>query len=114
MLSHFLNIILLGPALVIFLVFKDRGQQVAFESKEPLNWAIYVAGAVIVLNIIFCIKGGLTVKEDGSYRYPMDYWWIKWPPSVPQDLEFQDFTQPLPWCPLRLCTFETPGNGSVR
>lgn len=107
-LVHFLNIILLIPALVIFLVFKDRGPRVGVESKEALNWTINVSGAVIALNIInailafipiigllawipvtiviwavlicnliFAIKGGLKVKDGGSYRYPMNHRWIR-------------------------------------
>lgn len=108
MLSHFLNIILVVPALIIFLIFKDRGPRVAIESKEALNWTINVAGTMIVLNIanlvlgfipivglvawlvltfviwavlianlIFAIMGGMKVKNGGSYRYPMNYRWIK-------------------------------------
>lgn len=108
MLSHFLNIILVLPALIIFLVFKDRGPRVAVESKEALNWTINVAGlviilnivnivlsfvpvigliswilstlviwAIIIVNIIFSIRGGMNVKAGGSYRYPMNHRWIK-------------------------------------
>lgn len=108
MLSHFLNIILLIPALIIYLIYKDRGQRVAVESKEALNWTINVTGfviianvlsailgfipvigfiawillsiaimAVIIANIVFAIMGGVRVKDGGSYRYPMNYRWIK-------------------------------------
>jgi hypothetical protein len=108
MLAHFLNVILVLPALVIFLMFKERGHRVAIESKEALNWTINIAGAVIILNIvnvvlgfvpilgliawfvltlaiwailviniIFAIKGGMKVKNGGSYRYPLNYRWIK-------------------------------------
>lgn len=108
MLSHFLNVVLLVPALVIYIVFKDRGPRVAVESKEALNWTINVSGAVIALNIvqvifsvipvlglfswllfslltwaviivnvIFAIMGGMKVKDGGSYRYPWNYHWIK-------------------------------------
>jgi len=108
MLAHFLNVILVLPALVIFLMFKERGRRVAIESKEALNWTINIAGAVIILNIlnvvlgfipilglvawfvltlaiwailviniIFALKGGMKVKDGGSYRYPMNYRWIK-------------------------------------
>lgn len=108
MLAHFLNIILVIPALVIYLMFKDRGQRVATESREALNWTINVAGVVVILNIanmilglipvlgailwivltlvivavlianlVFAILGGMKVKNGGSYRYPMNYRWIK-------------------------------------
>lgn len=108
MLAHFLNIILLIPAIIIYVVFKDRGQRVAAEGKEALNWTINVSGAVIILNIanvifgfipvlglvtfvvftiaiwaiivvnlIFAIRGGLQVKAGGGYQYPLNYRWIK-------------------------------------
>ncbi|MGO1514509.1 DUF4870 domain-containing protein, partial [Agrococcus casei] len=107
-LVHFLNIILVIPAVIIYIMFKDRGQRVAVESKEALNWTINVAAVVIVLNVLnvilamipvigavawilitlliwavlianlaFAIMGGLKVKNGGSYRYPMNYRWIK-------------------------------------
>ncbi|MEO6533231.1 MAG: DUF4870 domain-containing protein [Pseudolysinimonas sp.] len=104
--AHFGNIILLIPALIIYLIFKDRGPKVAVEGKEALNWTINVTGAVIILeilsfiigaftfgigtllvgllvwavlivNIIFAIMGGLKVNSGGSYRYPVNIRWIK-------------------------------------
>jgi uncharacterized Tic20 family protein len=102
--AHFGNIILLLPALIIYLVFKDRGPKVAVEGKEALNWTINVTGAVIILeilsvitsftiflplilgfvvfavivvNIIFAILGGVKVNGGGSYRYPVNIRWIK-------------------------------------
>ncbi len=108
MLAHFLNIILLIPALVIYLVFKDRGALVRQESKEALNWTINVTGllialqivsaifglipvlgwimvflivlltwALIVVNIVFAIIGGVRVNGGGTYRYPLNIRWIK-------------------------------------
>ena len=98
--AHFGNIILLIPALIIYLVFKDRGPKVAVEGKEALNWTINVTGAWIILailsvipfigllfsilllalaviNIIFAIMGGIKVNGGGSYRYPVNIRWIK-------------------------------------
>ena len=98
--AHFGNIILLIPALIIYLVFKDRGPKVAVEGKEALNWTINVTGAWIILailsvipfiglifsivlfalaivNIIFAILGGVKVNAGGSYRYPVNIRWIK-------------------------------------
>ena len=98
--AHFGNIILLIPALIIYLVFKDRGPKVAVEGKEALNWTINVTGAWIILailsvipflgiifsillfalavvNIIFAILGGVKVNGGGSYRYPVNIRWIK-------------------------------------
>ncbi|RFA08905.1 hypothetical protein B7R54_06460 [Subtercola boreus] len=107
-LSHFGNIIPLVPALVIHLVFKDRGPRVRQESTEALNWTINVTAAIVVLNIlsailgfvpfvgwilalllglvlwavvivnlVFAIIGGVRVNGGGSYRYPVNYRWIK-------------------------------------
>jgi len=98
--AHFGNIILLIPALIIYIVFKDRGPKVAVEGKEALNWTINVTGAWIILailsiipfiglifsivifalaivNIIFAILGGVKVNGGGSYRYPVNIRWIK-------------------------------------
>ncbi|MBW8870728.1 MAG: DUF4870 domain-containing protein [Leifsonia sp.] len=106
--AHFGNIILLVPALIIYLVFKDRGPKVAVEGKEALNWTINVTAivvignilnlilgfipvigwiiallltlviwAVIIVNIIFAILGGVKVNGGGSYRYPLNIRWIK-------------------------------------
>jgi uncharacterized Tic20 family protein len=104
--AHFGNIIPLIPALIIYLVFKDRGPKVAVEGKEALNWTINVSAAVIILeilsfiigaftfgigalllglliwavlivNLIFAIMGGVKVNGGGSYRYPVNIRWIK-------------------------------------
>lgn len=106
--AHFGNIIVLIPALIIYVVFKDRGHLVRHESKEALNWTINVAGvlvaiwilegvftfvplvgwiinfllllvlwAVLVVNVIFAIIGGVRVANGDSYRYPANIRWIK-------------------------------------
>lgn len=106
--AHFGNIIVLIPALIIYVVFKDRGQLVRQESKEALNWTINVTGAlviisivdailsfipiigwvfglllgfvwwaVLVVNLILAIMGGIRVSNGGTYRYPMNIRWIK-------------------------------------
>jgi uncharacterized Tic20 family protein len=103
--SHFGNILSFVPALIIWLVFKDRGPKTNVEGKEALNWGINVAGALIILeilnaillavffpltiltgilifalvvvNIIFAIMGGVKVNGGGSYRYPVNIRWIK-------------------------------------
>ncbi|MEA9985334.1 MULTISPECIES: DUF4870 domain-containing protein [Subtercola] len=107
-LSHFGNIIPLIPALIIYLVFKDRGTLVRQESTEALNWTINVTGiivvgnivagvlglipvfgwiiglligliiwAVVIVNLVFAIVGGVRVNGGGSYRYPVNFRWIK-------------------------------------
>jgi uncharacterized protein len=104
--AHFGNIILLIPALVIWLVFRARGAKTNVEGKEAVNWTINITGLVIILNIlgtilgftplfpiaiiftllvwallivnlIFAILGGVKVNGGGSYRYPVNIRWIK-------------------------------------
>jgi len=99
--THFGNIILLVPALLIWLIFGKRGENTRVEGKEALNWTInltasylicnilaLVAGgfgfvfnliglALLVANIIFAIMGGVKVNGGGSYRYPVNIRWIK-------------------------------------
>jgi uncharacterized protein len=53
--AHFGNIIVLIPAIIIYVVFKDRGQLVRQESKEALNWTINVAGALVAIWILEAI-----------------------------------------------------------
>lgn len=104
--AHFGNIILLVPALIIWLVFRARGAKTNIEGKEALNWTINVTGVVVILqilsailsftplfpiviiftlvlwavlivNLIFAIMGGVKVNGGGSYRYPVNIRWIK-------------------------------------
>jgi uncharacterized Tic20 family protein len=102
--AHFGNILSFIAPLIIWLIFKDRGTKSNVEGKEALNWGINVAGvsiilfilsiltaftiflplilqlvswAVIIVNIIFAIMGGIKVNGGGSYRYPVNIRWIK-------------------------------------
>lgn len=94
--AHLGGILGLLPALIIFLVFKDRGAFTREESKEALNFQITlailqivlfilaVALAVIligflfsflqfvvwVLGVIFSILGFMKAKDGTAYRYP--------------------------------------------
>lgn len=94
--AHLGGILGLLPALIIFLVFKDRGAFTREESKEALNFQITlailqivlfilaVALAVIligflfsflqfvvwVLGVIFSILGFMKAKDGVAYRYP--------------------------------------------
>lgn len=93
------------PVLIIWLMMKDRGPRVAVEGKEALNWQIsfviiYVAAIILqtilsavlpmlffvwalvplaawVLNAIWSIMGGMKVNGGGSYRYPINFRFIK-------------------------------------
>ena len=102
--AHFGNILSFVAPLIIWLIFKDRGTKSNVEGKEALNWGINVAGAsiilfilsiltaftiflplifqllswaVIIVNVIFAIMGGIKVNGGGSYRYPVNIRWIK-------------------------------------
>lgn len=91
------------PALIIWLVFKDRGAKTAVEAKEALNFQIaagiiqaglYILGAilsivligvlffflvpvVVIAAVIFSILGFVKVNGGGSYRYPVTFRVIK-------------------------------------
>lgn len=103
--AHIGGVIGFLPSLIIWLVFKDRGPVVAVEAKEAFNWQItvtifYIAGwilnaivtwifwplavltsllvfAIWVLNVIWSIMGGVKVNGGGSYRYPINFRFIK-------------------------------------
>ena len=47
-LAHFLNIIPLVPAIIIFVAFGNRGPRTKVESKEALNWTINVSGIFVI------------------------------------------------------------------
>ncbi|NYF10966.1 hypothetical protein HDC94_002122 [Leifsonia sp. AK011] len=87
--AHLGGILGFLPSLIIWLVFKDRGEKTNVEAKEALNFQItilfgYIAGSILsvvfigifiwlaaaVVSIIFSIIGFMKVNEGGSYRYP--------------------------------------------
>lgn len=103
--AHLGGIIGILPALIIFLVFKDRGSFTKTESKEALNFQITVTIAYVALNIlsfilaavtfglgglisflvplvwiaavIFSILGFVKAKDGAGYRYPVNIRFIK-------------------------------------
>ncbi len=114
--AHFGGVLGPLPALIIFLVFKDRGARTKVEGKEALNWQITWVIAAIALgiistivsvatlgmaynsygiyllvtgifgfiswlpylaNLVFSIIGGVKVNGGGSYRYPVNFRFIK-------------------------------------
>ena len=103
--AHLGGILWILPSLIIFLVFKDRGQLTNQESKEALNWQItwiivwvasQIVGAVLaftgfgwlifgllipwvlyVVNLVFSILGFVKVNGGGTYRYPVNFRYIK-------------------------------------
>ncbi|MGX5695266.1 DUF4870 domain-containing protein [Agromyces soli] len=87
--AHLGGVIGFLPSLIIWLVFKDRGQFTNVEAKEALNFQItmligYVLGAILsivligalislaawVISIVFSIIAFLRVKDGNHYRYP--------------------------------------------
>jgi uncharacterized Tic20 family protein len=87
--AHLGGILGFLPALIIWLVFKDRGAFTSAEAKEALNFQITIAIAYIIANIlvflvigaillpiifilslIFSILGFTKAKDGTSYRYP--------------------------------------------
>ena len=92
MLAHLGGIIagFLVP-LIIWLIKKDQSKFINDQGKEALNFQItmlianVVAGAsmllligfvllpaVIVVNIVFCILGGMAANRGEAYRYPVN------------------------------------------
>lgn len=103
--AHLGGILGILPALIIFLVFKDRGAFTREESKEALNFQITVLIAYIAVNVlswilaavtfglggllgllaplvwigavIFSILGFVKAKDGVAYRYPVSIRLVK-------------------------------------
>lgn len=96
--AHLGGILFILPALIIWLIFKDRGPKTNVEGKEALNFQITIAIAYIaslilagisfgilfflpflvwVATIVFSIIGFVKVNGGGSYRYPVNIRFIK-------------------------------------
>ncbi|HWH26887.1 MAG TPA: DUF4870 domain-containing protein [Pseudolysinimonas sp.] len=94
--AHLGGILGFIPALIIWLIFKDRGPRTNVEGKEALNFQItiliaYVVGAILsliligglislaawIVSIIFSIIGFTKVQAGESYRYPFAIRFIK-------------------------------------
>jgi len=102
--AHIGGVVGFLPSLIIWLIGKDRGPRTNVEGKEALNWQItftilYVAlwivttilsfipflGLILwllpfalwVLNVVWSIMGGVRVNAGGSYRYPINFRFIK-------------------------------------
>lgn len=84
------------PALVIFIVFKDRGAYVRTQSVEALNFQItlviafivswiltvVIIGflmllALVILSVVFAILGGMAANRGEDYRYPFNVRLVK-------------------------------------
>jgi uncharacterized protein len=105
--AHLGGILWFLPSLIIWLVFKDRGALTNQEAKEALNWQItwiaawvvsqilgiiigtftfgigyllfslLIPWALYIVNLVFSILGFVKVNSGGSYRYPVNFRFIK-------------------------------------
>lgn len=105
--AHLGGILWFLPSLIIWLVFKDRGRLTDQEAKEALNWQItwiaawvvsqilgiiigtftfgigyllfslLIPWALYIVNLVFSILGFVKVNSGGSYRYPVNFRFIK-------------------------------------
>jgi len=88
------------PALIVWLIGKDRSQFVNDEAKEALNFGIFLTGIYViawilnatvigailgiplllagfVISLIFCIKGAMKANKGETYRYPLSIRLVK-------------------------------------
>jgi uncharacterized Tic20 family protein len=99
-LAHFGGILGCVPALLIYLIFRDRGPFTAQESKEALNFtlpptiAAVLANMLVLLPVIgnlfavlatliwialtcFAVSAGIHVNRGQPHRYAYNLRWIK-------------------------------------
>ena len=99
-LAHFGGILGCVPALLIYLIFKDRGPVTAQESKEALNFTLPPTAAAVLCNLLvfvpvvgnifaviatviwiavtcFSVAAGIHVNRGQPHRYDLNLRWIK-------------------------------------
>jgi len=74
--AHLGGILGFLPALIIWLVFKERGSFTNQEAKEALNFQIAVAIVYIALNILGVILGAVTFGLGGLITFLVPLVWI--------------------------------------
>lgn len=74
--AHFGGVLGILPSLIIFLVFKDRGEKTRQESKEALNWQITFTGAWVILNIVGFIIRQIAYSVGFYFIAPAGGWLI--------------------------------------
>lgn len=80
-LAHFGGIVGILPSLIVFLVFRERGERTKQESREALNWQITFTSGWIALSIIGAIisfvaySARVYVVGDLVGYLPL-IWWI--------------------------------------
>lgn len=84
------------PALIVWLIGKDRSKFVNTEAKEALNFAIlitilYTVGLILsvtligllvvlaafIMTLVFCIQGAIAANKGQSYSYPLNLRLVK-------------------------------------
>ena len=84
------------PALIVWLVQKEKSAFVETESKEALNFGILVSALYLIgwlttfvivgfliipiawiISLIFCIQAAIKTNKGESYRYPLNVRLIK-------------------------------------
>lgn len=99
-LAHFGGILGCVPALLIYLIFRDRGPFTAQESKEALNFTLPPTIAAVLANILvilpvvgnlfailatgiwialtcFAVSAGIHVNHGQPHRYRYNLRWIR-------------------------------------
>ncbi len=74
--AHLGGILGFVPALIIWLVFKDRGSFTNTEAKEALNFQIAVTIAYIALNVLGFILAAVTFGLGGLITFLVPLVWI--------------------------------------
>lgn len=74
--AHLGGILGFVPALIIWLVFKDRGSFTNTEAKEALNFQIAVTIAYIALNVLGVILAAVTFGLGGLITFLIPLVWI--------------------------------------
>ncbi|MCB9304458.1 MAG: DUF4870 domain-containing protein [Lewinellaceae bacterium] len=82
--------------LILWLVYKDKSEYVAYHAKEALNFQLtmligFVASAILIfvvigipllivlaiVDLVFCIIAAMRANEGERYRYPYTFRFIK-------------------------------------
>lgn len=77
-LAHFGGVFWLLPSLIIWLVFRERGQRTNVEGKEALNWQINFVGVEIAIIIVSTILGFIPFVGWIIALLLWLVWWVLW------------------------------------
>ena len=74
--AHLGGILGFVPALIIWLIFKDRGRFTNEEGKEALNFQITLLIAYVALNILISILAAVTFGLGGFLGFLVPLVWV--------------------------------------